>query len=321
MEYIDFIFLTLGASMRVATPLLLAALAGLYCERSGILDLGLEGKMLVGAFAAAVATGSTGSAVFGLLMAIALSCGFAMLHGYACITHKGNQVVSGVAINIVASGLTGLLAVAWFSTGSRTTAVLEEDRLSPIILPGVEALADIPVLGSVYGGFLSGHNILTWLALLLVPATWFVLARTTFGLRLRSVGENPAAVETAGISVSRVQYSAMIVSGTLCGLAGAYLSIGQGAGFVSDMTAGKGFIALAAVIFGKWRPVPTMFACLLFGLFDAVAARMQGSALAGALPAEFIQALPYLLTVVVLALFVGKAVAPKALGRPYLKEQ
>lgn len=320
MEYIDFFLLTLGATLRVATPLILAALAGLFSERTGILDLGLEGKMLVGAFAAAAVAAGTGSAFLGLIAAIGLSTGFGLLHGFACITHKGNQVVSGVAITVVASGLTGLLAATLFSSGGRTPALPADARFTPIVLPGTETLSEIPVLGTLYGGLIGGHNILVYLALLAVPATWFVLYRTPYGLWLRSVGENPQAVETAGIPVARVQYLAAIVSGALCGVAGAYLSTGHGAGFVPDMTAGKGFIALAALIFGKWKPVQTLLACLLFGFFDASAARIEGTGLFGDIPDQLIQAMPYLLTVLVLAFFISKAVPPKALGRPYVKE-
>lgn len=320
MEPIDILFSTFGAALRVAAPLLLAALAGLYSERSGILDLGLEGKMLVGAFAAAAAASGTGSAFIGLIAAVAGSVGFGLLHGFACITNRGNQVVSGVAITVVASGLTGLLAVSWYSSGGRTPALPADARFAPITLPGASALSEVPFLGAVYGDLVSGHNILVYLALLAVPVTWLVLYKTPFGLRLRCVGENPQAAETAGISVARVQYVAAIVSGALCGVAGAYLSTGHGAGFVPGMTAGKGFIALAALIFGKWRPAQTMLACLLFGFFDAFAARMQGGGPLGTIPDQFVQASPYLLTVVVLAVFVGKAVPPKALGRPYVKE-
>lgn len=320
MEQLELLILTLGAALRLATPLLLAALAGLYSERSGILDLGLEGKMLVGAFAAGVIAAGTGSPFLALVGAIALSVGLSLLHGFACITNKGNQVVSGVAITVVASGLTGLLAVSWFSSGGGTPMLPAGSRFTQVTLPGADALADVPIVGAIYGELISGHNVLVYLALLAVPLTWFVLQKTPFGLQLRCVGENPQAAETAGISVSRTQYIAAVVSGGLCGVAGAYLSTAHGAGFVPDMTAGKGFIALAALIFGKWRPVQTMLACFLFGFLDAFAARMQGSTIFGEIPDQIVQATPYVLTIVVLALFVGKAVPPKALGRPYLKE-
>ena len=179
------------------------------------------------------------------------------------------------------------------------------------------------MLGPIYQHLISGHNILVYLALLAVPATWWVLYRTRFGLRLRAVGENPAAVDTAGVSVVRLRYAAVLIAGVLCGIAGAYLSTGMAAGFIRDMTAGKGFIALAALIFAKWRPWPALGACLLFGFLEAFGIRYQGIAIpgVGAVPVQFMQALPYILTVVILAGFVGKAIPPKAGGRPYVKER
>ena len=170
---------------------------------------------------------------------------------------------------------------------------------------------------------LSGHNILVYLAFLAVPLTWWVLFRTRFGLRLRAVGENPAAVDTAGISVAWLRYRAVIVCGILCGFAGSYLSIAQSSGFIKDMTAGRGFIALAALIFAKWQPRNAMMACLLFGFLDALAIRLQGQQIPGlgTVPVQFFQALPYILTVILLAGFIGKAIPPKASGIPYLKER
>ena len=180
------------------------------------------------------------------------------------------------------------------------------------------------VLGAdLFRDLISGHSILVYLAFLMVPFTWWVLFRTRFGLRLRAVGENPAAVDTAGISVTWLRYRAVICCGILTGVAGAYLSLAQGAGFVKDMTAGRGFIALAALIFAKWKPVPAMFACLLFGFLDAFAIRFQGIALPliGKVPVQFMQALPYVLTVILLAGFIGKAIPPRAGGVPYVKER
>jgi ABC-type uncharacterized transport system permease subunit len=313
----------LGATVRVATPLVLAAFAGLYCERAGIVDIGLEGKMLAGAFFAAAAASATGNAWLGLLAAMAAGVTLALLHGFACITHKGNQVVSGMAINILVAGLAPTLAYAWFSQGGQTPLLSASSRLPQIGIPGAEELNDIPLLGPIWRELINGTNILIWVALLLVIVTHWVLYRSRFGLRLRAVGENPAAVEVAGLSVARLRYQALLVTGALTGLAGAYLSIGHGAGFVRDMTAGKGYLALAALIFGKWRPVPTLLACLLFAFTDAVQVRLQGVPLPGigVIPVQFIQMLPYLLTVLLLAGFVGKAIAPKASGVPYVKER
>jgi simple sugar transport system permease protein len=181
----------------------------------------------------------------------------------------------------------------------------------------------VPVLGPIYANLLSGHNVLLYAAFATVPLTWWVLFRTRFGLRLRAVGENPAAVDTAGVSVARLRYAAVVIAGLLCGVAGAFLSTGLSAGFVRDMTAGKGFIALAALIFAKWRPYPALGACLLFGFLEAVGIRYQSISIPGlfTVPVQFMQALPYILTVVILAGFVGKAIPPKAGGRPYVKER
>ncbi|TXH71959.1 MAG: ABC transporter permease [Thiothrix sp.] len=317
------LILTLDATLRVSTPLLFAALAGLFSERSGIVDIGLEGKMLVGAFAAATVASVSGSVWLGLLMAIVASVCFALLHGFACITHRGNQVVSGVAINILASGLTVVLGLAWFHQGGSTPALTNDQRFTAITLPFAEQVADVPFIGLLYSELLSGHNILVYLAFALVPLSWWVLYRTRFGLRLRAVGENPKAVDTAGISVASLRYRAVIIAGVLCGFAGAYLATAQNAQFIRDMTAGQGFMALAALIFAKWRPWPILFACLLFGFLDAVAVRLQGVTLPGIglVPVQLIEALPYLLTVILLAGFIGKANPPKAIGVPYVKER
>lgn len=322
-EWFEVLILTLDATMRVSSPLILAALAGLFSERSGVVDISLEGKMLAGAFAAAAVASITGSAWIGLLAAIGVSIVLALLHGFACITHKGNQVVSGVAINILAAGLTMVLGLHWFKQGGQTPSLSNEARFLSLDLPGAQAVADVPYLGKIYEELISGHNILVYVAFLMVPLTYWVIYKTRFGLRLRAVGEHPNAVDTAGISVVKIRYLAVICCGVLCGIAGAYISTAHNAQFVRDMTAGQGFIALAALIFGKWRPVSVMFACLLFGFLDALAVRLQGVSLPGIgeIPVQFIEATPYLLTVILLAGFIGKAVAPKASGIPYVKER
>ena len=317
------VVLILDSAVRLATPLLLACLAGLFSERSGIFDIGLEGKMLGAAFAAGAAAGVTGSAWLGLGAAILVSVGLALVHGFASITQRGNQIVSGVAINFLAAGLTALLGQAWFHQGGRTPQLLGDARFKSLTLPGAEALAGVPVLGPIYAELISGHNLLVYVAVAAVPLTWWIVYRTRFGLRLRAVGENPAAVDTAGISVVWLRYRAVIICGVLCGIAGSYLSIAQSAGFIVNMTAGKGFIALAALIFSKWRPWQALGACFLFGLLDAVAIRLQGVSLPGIgeVPVQLMQAMPYILTVVLLAGFIGKAVPPKAGGVPYVKER
>jgi len=292
----------LDSALRLSVPLLAACLAGLWSERSGVVDIGLEGKMLVAAFAAAAAAAATGSAWVGLLAGIGSSVVFALIHGFASISQRGNQIVSGVAINMLAAGLTAIVGNAWYGQGGRT--------------PPLEG-------GARFGNALFGHSVLVYLALLAVPVTWWVLAKTRFGLRLRAVGENPAAVDTAGISVTGLRYTAVLLTGILCGLAGTYLSVGQSAGFLPNMTAGKGFIALAALIFAKWRAWPALGACFLFGLLDAVAIRLQGISLPGVgeVPVQAIQALPYLMTVILLAGVIGTAIPPRASGIPYVKER
>ncbi|MFM9973238.1 MAG: ABC transporter permease [Beijerinckiaceae bacterium] len=327
MEIIETIMQVLASSVRLAVPLICACLAGLWSERAGVVDIGLEGKMLAAAFAAAVVAVTTGSAFLGLLAGIAASVLFALVHGYASITQRGNQIVSGVAINMLAAGLAAVLGNAWYGQGGRTPPVEQSQRFLPIDLPLLESFGAIPVIGAVYRQLLSGHTLLAWLAFAAVPLTWWVLQKTRFGLRLRAVGENPAAVDTAGISVTRLRYGAVIICGVLCGLGGAYLAIAQGAGYLNNMTAGKGFIALAALIFAKWRPGPALAACLLFGFLDAMAIRLEGVTIPGIgqtpiqVPIQLIQALPYILTVVLLAGFIGKATPPKASGMAYVKER
>jgi ABC-type uncharacterized transport system permease subunit len=294
------------STIRLATPLVLAALAGLFSERSGIVDIALEGKMLGGAFAAATVALVTGSAWLGLAAAIGASVAIALVHGYACITHHGNQVVSGTALNILVAGLAPTLALAWFRVGGNTPLLPDGARFKPL-------LVGVPVIG--------GYDALTWAAALAVPLAAFVLYRTRFGLRLRAAGENPDALDTAGVGVARLRYLALLWTGMLCGLAGADLSTAQNAGFVRDMSAGRGFLALAALIFGKWRPVPALLACLLFAVADAVQVRLQGTALPGigTIPVQIIQAAPYILTVFLLGGFVGGARAPRAIGIPFVK--
>lgn len=317
------ILLLTDATIRVATPLVLCSFAALYGERAGVVDIGLEGKMLAGAFFSAAVASVTGDPWLGLLAAIAASTALSLVHGFACITHKGNQVVSGMAINILVAGLAPTLAFAWFQQGGQTPILPNEARLPQIHLPGVETVGAIPVIGPIYQQIFDDSNVLIWLTVVVVVATQWVLTRSRFGLRLRAVGENPAAVDTAGISVTKLRYQAVAITGALTGVAGAYLSTAHGAGFVRDMTAGKGYLALAALIFGKWRPWPTLFACLLFAFTDAVQVRLQGVELPliGVIPVQFIQMLPYVLTVLLLAGFVGRAVAPKASGIPYVKER
>ncbi|MCD1626133.1 MAG: ABC transporter permease [Paracoccaceae bacterium] len=312
----------LDSTVRLSTPLLLACLAGLFSERAGIFDIGLEGKMLAAAFFSAAIAAVTGSVWIGLGAGITASVALSLLHGLASITFRGNQLISGVAINFLAAGMTVLIAQTWFQQGGRTPALIGGGRFNGVVLPGAEALRDVPVIGPIYYELISGHSILVYAAFACVPLTWWVLYRTRFGLRLRAVGENPEAVDTAGISVTRLRFAAVVICGLLCGIAGAYLATALQAGFVQDMTAGRGFIALAALIFAKWRPWHALYATLLFGFLQAIALRNQNLDLGFVtLPAQAMDALPYILTVVILAGFVGKAVPPRAGGQPYVKER
>lgn len=313
----------LDSTMRLAVPLLLACLAGLYSERAGIFDIGLEGKMLAAAFLSAAVAYTSGSAWVGLGAGIVASLALSAVHGLASITFRGNQLISGVAINFLAAGLTVVVAQSWFGQGGRTPQLAGAARFEPITLPFAEAIRDVAFIGPVYYELISGHTALVYIALLFVPLTWWVMYRTRFGLRLRAVGENPAAVDTAGISVVGLRYVAVLICGVLCGIAGAYLATALQASFVKDMSAGRGFIALAALIFAKWRPWYVLYACLLFGFLQAMALRPDviESVLSFKVNAQLLDVLPYILTVIILAGFVGKAVPPRAGGEPYVKER
>lgn len=371
------------ATIRMAIPLLLACLAGLFSERAGIFDIGLEGKMLAAAFLSAAVSFTTGSVWIGLFAGIGASILLSIVHGLASITFRGNQLISGVAINFLAAGLTVVIAGGWFGQAGRTPSLSGAARFDGIDFPGAltrirEKLQASPGM-QFYSELISGHSILVYIAFITVPLSWWILYRTRFGLRLRAVGENPAAVDTAGISVVQLRFAAVIICGILCGIAGAYLSTAVQAGFTKDMTANRGFIALAALIFAKWRPWQALGACLLFGLFFAIDNRFQNIQMDGIwvivilvvmaallvgyalrkdkidlavlgglaavltgiailllisliggeeglfatvkLPTELIQSLPYILTVVILAGFVGKAIPPRAGGEPYVKER
>lgn len=323
MDFVTLLQL-LDSTLRSASPLLLACLAGLFSERAGIFDIGLEGKMLMAAFFSAAVAFTSGSPYLGLLAGIAASLVLSVIHGLASITFRGNQLISGVAINFLSAGLTVVISQSWFGQGGRTPVLPDGARFSGITLPFADAVSDVPVLGPIYADLISGHTLLVYLALLLVPASWWLLYRTRFGLRLRAVGENPAAVDTAGISVVRLRYAAVLICGVLCGIAGAQLATAEpAAGFVKDMTAGRGYIALAALIFAKWRPWYALYACLLFGFLGALETRPDviENIIGFKLNGQFLSVLPYILTVIILAGFIGKAVAPRAGGQPYVKER
>ncbi len=323
MEYFFLMISTLDSTLRVATPLILCSMAGIFSERSGIIDIGLEGKMLASAFAAGSMAFVSGSAWIGLIAGISISMFASLIHAFACVTHRGDQVISGLAINILASGLTVVLGIAFFRQGGQTPQLSNNGRFMSIDFPFSETVSNFPFIGPIYSDLIGGHNLLVYLAFLSVPITYFIIYKTRFGLRLRAVGEKPMAVDTAGISVTWLRYRAVLCAGFLCGIAGAYLAIAHGASFGREMSAGKGYIALAAMIFGKWQPKNTLYACLLFGFLEAIADRLQGVPLPiiGEIPVQLMQGLPYILTVVLLAGFIGKAVAPAAIGQPYIKER
>jgi len=297
------------STIRLATPLVWAAIGGLYSERSGVVNIALEGLMLAGAFTAAAVTFYAHSPWIGLASASIAGAVVAFVFAVICIRFKANEVVAGTGINILFLGLPAVLSGALFLSSGSTPQV-PRDELLPTVWQIVPAAPPWRILTDV--------STISLLALVVVGCTWYVLYRTPFGLRLRSVGENPEAADAAGIRVERIRYSGVVLSGVLAGIGGAYLSIGQSSLFTRNMTAGRGFIALAALIFGKWRPVQTMLACLLFGVAEALSIQMQG---VSQIPVQFIQIIPYVLTIVVLAGFIGTSRAPRALGLPYQKEK
>jgi general nucleoside transport system permease protein len=319
IEHFEVLSSVIGATLRIATPLIFCAFAGIFSERAGVIDIGLEGKLLASAFAAASAGAVGFSAPMAVLVAIVVSISLSWVHGFACITHRGDQIVSGVAINLIAGGMTIVLGLVWFHLGGRTPPVNPEARFGVLF---AQTNAEMKV-GAPLEKFLSeaifSQDLLVWFGLLLVPLSWWLLYRTRFGLRLRAAGENPSMVNAAGISVRWLRYRAVTISGFLCALGGAHLALSLNASFTQNMSAGRGFMALAAMVFGRWQPFTTLTACLLFGFLDAVAIRLQGVQLPviGHVPVELIQALPYAMTVVLLAGFFGRAKAPMALGKPW----
>jgi simple sugar transport system permease protein len=297
-------------------------MAGLFSERSGVIDIGLEGKILASAFVSAAVAFATKNPWLGILAGMGVSVALAMVQAFVSITQKGNQLVAGIAINIAMSGLTFVLAQFFFQQGGRTPD-LGAARLTDVVLPGTALLDNIPVIGWLYGHVIGGQSVLVYLAFLLVPVVHWVVYHSRFGLRLRACGENPHAADAAGVSVERTRYLAMLVAGVLCSFSGAYLAIVQSGFFLRDMSAGAGYLALTALVFGNWRPIYTVLGCLMFGLFGAIQIQLEGVDLpvVGHLPGSLIQAIPYVVTVVVLAGLMAKSVAPKAIGKPFVKSR
>lgn len=319
----DFQFASVVVStIRNAPVLMFAAMAGLFAERSGVVDIGLEGKILASAFASAAVAYTTQNPWLGIAAGIACSVLLALIQAFVSITQKGNQLVAGIAINIAMSGLTFVVAQYFFQQGGRTPD-LGEARLTDVILPGTQMLADVPLLGWLYGSLIGGHSVLVYLAFLLLPVVHWVLYHSRFGLRLRACGENPHAADAAGISVQRTRYTAMIIAGVLCSFSGAYLAIVQSGFFLRDMSAGAGYLALTALVFGNWRPLHTVLGCMMFGFFAAIQIQIEGVDLpvVGRIPGSLIQMIPYIVTVIVLAGLMAKSVAPKALGKPFVKSR
>ncbi|MSO95336.1 MAG: ABC transporter permease [Thermoleophilia bacterium] len=296
----------IASTLRFATPLIFAAIGGVFSERSGVTNIGLEGMMLIGAFFGILGADKLGTWWLGLLTAIVAGGLTALLHAVLSIQLRADQIIGGTAINFLALGLTGYLYVDIY--GAQGTP------------------NDIPGIPSVHIGFLDRFsfldvvlgdlNLMIWVALILIPLSWIFLFKTPLGLRIRAVGEHPRAADTVGLSVYRIRYSAVVLSGMLAACGGAYLSIGFLDSFNENMTAGRGFIALAAVIFGNWRPFGAAAACVLFGFSSALAQRLpeySGSA------AVLFQALPYVLTLIAVAGVVGRSIPPAAVGRPYRK--
>ena len=319
----DFQFASIVVStIRNAPVLIFAAMAGLFAERSGVVDIGLEGKILASAFVSAGVAYTYQDPWIGIAAGILASVALALVQAFVSITQKGNQLVAGIAINIAMSGLTFVVAQYFFQQGGRTPD-LGEARLSTVVLPGSELVADMPGLGWVWTRLIGGHSPLVYFAFALLPIVHWVLFHSRFGLRLRACGENPHAADAAGIPVQRTRYTAMLIAGVLCSFSGAYLSIVQSGFFLRDMSAGAGYLALTALVFGNWRPLHTVLGCMMFGFFAAVQIQIEGVDLpvVGRIPGSLIQMIPYIVTVVVLAGLMAKSVAPKALGKPFVKSR
>ena len=296
-----------AAMLRYATPLAFAAMGGLFSERSGVVNIALEGMMLSGAFFGILGADKLNSWALGLLCAALAGGAFALVHAFFAIHLRADQIVGGFAINFLALGITGYLFIDIYG-GEGTPPDISE-------IPDVHLsfLSDWYFIGPVLGQL----NLMIWLAALTVLLTWVVMFKTPIGLRIRAVGEHPRAADTVGISVYKIRYASVVLSGILAALGGAYLSIGFVNSFNQNMTAGKGYIALAAVIFGNWRPWGAAAACLLFGFSNALAQRLPAYSDSAAV---LFQALPYVLTLIAVAGIIGRSIPPAAVGRPYKKQ-
>jgi general nucleoside transport system permease protein len=299
----------LASTLRFATPLAFAAIGGIFSERSGVVNIGLEGMMLMGAFFGIWGSVWSGSWVIGLLMAMIFGGLLGLIHAVFSIHLRADQIVSGFAVNFLALGLTGYLFSSIYPGGIH-------ENVSRVPNVNLDFLSSIPWIGDFLEGVFGHLNLLVWVMFAVVILAYIVLFKTPIGLRIRSVGEHPKAADTVGISVYGVRYAAVVTSGILAALGGAFLSIGFVGSFAENMTSGRGFIALAAVIFGKWRPGWAFAACLLFGFGFALAIPLQREA---GISENLISTLPYVLTLVALVGLIGRSIPPAAVGRPYIK--
>ncbi len=300
----------LAAMIRISTPLLLAALGEVVTERSGILNLGVEGMMLTGAFVAFLVANRTGSLMLAILAAMLGGGVMSLIMAYMAINLGVNQVVAGMSLNLLGSGITGFW-LRYVFTDTSIEAIPTVEVLSRLKIP---FLSKIPYVGEV----LFSQGILTYAAFLLVPVVWFLLSRTKYGLRIRSAGEDPRAVDMRGLSVVRLQYAATVFGGAMAGLAGAFVSVGSSIRFVPDMTAGRGWLAIVIVIAGNWKPSRIMLAAMVFAFLDAFQLQLQGVGMQ--VPYQFLLALPYIVAIVVVMGARARSVAPGHLGLPYARE-
>jgi simple sugar transport system permease protein len=307
VEFLDIINVGLfAATLRLATPIAFGSLGGLFSERAGIVNIGLEGMMLTGAFAGVTASYFTGNPYLGVLAAVLIGGFLGLVHGFIAVSFAGDQIVSGTGINIFALGFTAYMSqILWGSRGA-------SDQVAGLPTISIPLLKDVPIVGEVIGT----HTPLVYLMIIITILSYIILFKTPFGLRIRAVGERPEAADTAGVNVFKTKYLCLIISGMLAGLGGAFLSLGHLSLFALGMTGGRGFIALAAMILGKWMPFGAFGASVLFGFADALQMRLQAL---GLLPPQIILTIPYVLTIAVLAGVVGKAIPPSNY-KPYVKE-
>ncbi|MBP9110401.1 MAG: ABC transporter permease [Pyrinomonadaceae bacterium] len=308
-----FLLILLFSTIRLATPLIFAALGGMFSERAGVINIALEGLMLAGAFTAAVVTYELSNPYLGFLSGMVVGAIVAFIFAIAVIKFEADQVVTGFAISLLMLGLPAVISSRIYDSAGSTQQIDIGNLFPPLS----------SIFPFLPWAFLKDINLASVLAFLCVPICWYVLYKTPFGLRIRAAGENPEAADAAGVNVIRLRYIAVVLSGVLAAAGGAYLSIGQSSLFTRGMTAGRGYIALAALILAKWKPIPVLVACLFFGFTEALAIQMQGVIKMPSgedVPVQFIQMIPYVLTIIVLAGFIGLSRAPKALGIPYRKE-